>query len=192
MTSKLSTITPQQLYSSQTSEDYSQVIDVRSSAEFRAGHIPGAHSIPIEVLSLDALQKHFGHSDLGHSETLYLTCLAGPRAKRAAERLQQAGFYNIALIDGGMQAWQQAGFPVTRCGNAIALERQVQIAIGLLLVLKVFLGFSVHELFFALTAVIGGGLIIAGTTRWCGMANLMARMPWNQGVECAEHSNASA
>jgi hypothetical protein len=136
------------------------------------------------------VHQRFEHSGLGQTETLYLTCLAGPRAQQAAERLQQAGFDNIALIEGGTQGWQQAGLPLQRCGKAIALERQVQIAIGSLLVMKVLLGFSVHELFFALTAVVGTGLIVAGTTRWCGMAKLMARMPWNRGVDCAEQANA--
>ncbi len=77
-----------------------------------------------------------------------------------------------------------------RCGKAIALERQVQIAIGLLLVLKVVLGFTLHELFFAATAVVGTGLIVAGITRWCGMARLVALMPWNKRVNCAEQASA--
>lgn len=190
MTTQLSTISPQQLHDAQARGEYSPVLDVRSPAEYRAGHIPGAQLIPIEELTADAVQQRFERSGLGHTETLYLTCLAGPRAQQAAERLQQAGFDNIALIEGGTQGWQQEGLPLQRCGKAIALERQVQIAIGSLLVMKVLLGFSVHELFFALTAVVGTGLIVAGTTRWCGMAKLMARMPWNRGVDCAEQANA--
>lgn len=190
MTTQLSTITPQQLHDAQTRGEYSPVLDVRSPAEYRAGHIPGAQLIPIEELSADAMQHRFERPGLGHTETLYLTCLAGPRAQQAAERLQQAGFDNIALIEGGTKGWQQAGLPLRRCGTAIALERQVQIAIGVLLVLKVLLGFSVHELFFALTAVIGTGLIVAGTTRWCGMAKLVAHMPWNRGIDCTEQANA--
>jgi len=190
MTTQLSTITPQQLHDVQARGEYSPVLDVRSPAEYRAGHIPGAQLIPINELSAEAVHQRFERTSLGHTETLYLTCLAGPRAQQAAERLQQAGFDNIALIEGGTQGWEQAGLPLQRCGNAIALDRQVQIAIGSLLVMKVLLGFSVHELFFALTAVVGTGLIVAGTTRWCGMAKLMARMPWNRGVDCAEQANA--
>jgi len=72
----------------------------------------------------------------------------------------------------------------------LSLERQVQIAIGSLLVLKVFLGFSVHELFFALTAMIGIGLIVAGTTRWCGMARLIAHLPWNRNTNCTQTASA--
>ena len=72
-----------------------------------------------------------------------------------------------------------------RCGSAMSLERQVQIIIGMLLVLKVFFGFTVHELFFAAIPIIGAGLIVAGITRWCGMARLIAMMPWNQGTDCS-------
>jgi len=72
----------------------------------------------------------------------------------------------------------------------LSLERQVQIVIGSLLVLKVVLGFSVHELFFALTAMIGVGLILAGTTRWCGMAKLISHMPWNRNTDCAQSASA--
>ena len=56
--------------------------------------------------------------------------------------------------------------------------------------LKVVLGFSVHALFFALAAVSGAGLIVAGATRWCGMAQLITRMPWNRGEHCPERMNA--
>jgi hypothetical protein len=66
----------------------------------------------------------------------------------------------------------------------------VQIAIGSLMVLKVFLGFSVHQLFFALTAIIGIGLIVAGTARWCGMARLISRLPWNRNTNCTQAASA--
>jgi len=110
--------------------------------------------------------------------------------RSAAERLEQAGYTNLTPIDGGTQRWQKLGLPVERCGRALSIERQVQIAIGSLLVLKVFLGFSVHELFFALTAMIGAVLIIAGTTRWCGMARLIAHMPWNRNTDCTQSASA--
>lgn len=189
MTTQTSSITPRDLYSALSSgQGLSPVIDVRSAAEYQAGHIPGAQLIPIEELSAEAVQQHFNHSQLGREETLYLVCHAGPRAAKAAQRLQQAGYHNVKLIEGGTLAWQQAGLPVERSGNAISLERQVQIAIGVLLITKVLLGFSVHELFFAISAVIGAGLILAGTTSWCGMAKLMALMPWNQSRNANEQA----
>ena len=121
-------------------------------------------------------------------QTVYVTCYSGARAQRAAERLTATGHGNITLIEGGTQAWEQAGLPMRRCGNMISLERQVQIAVGSLIILKVVFGFTIHELFFVLSALIGSGLIMAGITRWCGMAHLIARMPWNRGGDCVNQA----
>ncbi len=190
MAMQVSTISPQELHGVRHGGRFVPVLDVRSAAEYRAGHIPGAQLIPIDSLSADALGRAFKRPSLGREETLYITCHTGPRALRAAERLQQAGYANLTLVEGGTQRWEQLGLPVERCGRALSLERQVQIAIGSLLVLKVLLGFSVHELFFALTAMIGFGLIVAGTTRWCGMARLISRMPWNRNTNCTQAASA--
>ena len=186
MSAQFSTISPQQLHEVKRRGQYAPVLDVRSVAEYRGGHIPGAQLIPIDSLSADALARAFKRPSLGREETLYIACHAGPRALQAAERLHQAGFHNVSLIEGGTRHWEQLGLPLKRCGAALSLERQVQIIIGSLLVLKVLLGFSVHELFFALTAMLGIGLIVAGTTRWCGMAKLIAQMPWNRNSDCAQ------
>jgi len=190
MSTQVSTISPRQLHELKAHGRYAPVLDVRSAAEYRAGHIQDAQLIPIDSLSADALAQAFKRPSLGREETLYIACHTGPRALQAAERLQQAGFHNLSLIEGGIQHWEKLGLPVKRCGAALSLERQVQIAVGSLLVLKVFLGFSVHELFFALTAMIGVGLILAGTTRWCGMAKLIAYLPWNRNTDCTQPAKA--
>jgi len=183
-------VTPGQLHAEQLAGNSPALVDVRTAAEYRAGHIPGAQLIPGDELSPAAIEDYLGRTGPGRDETLYITCHAGPRAARAAERLRQSGYTNIALVEGGTQRWEQAGLPLQRCGSAISLERQVQIAIGSLLILKVVLGYGVHELFFAVAAVIGAGLIFAGVSRWCGMAELMARLPWNRSVNCPEQAQA--
>lgn len=190
MSKAIATITPEQLHYEQLYGHRPALLDVRTHAEYRAGHIPEAKLLPIKEFDTEVISRHFDRSGLGHQETLYLTCQAGPRAQEAAERLQQAGLHNLALVEGGTRAWQDAGLPLVRHGHAISLERQVQIAIGSLLVLKVLLGFSVHELFFALTAVIGAGLILAGTTRWCGMMELISRLPWNRSSYLTQQARA--
>ena len=190
MATPISTITPEQLHAAQLRGDRPVLLDVRTAAEYHAGHIPGSQLFPIGELRPDEVTRRFKHAAHGHQEPLYITCRSGARARQAAERLQLAGFTNLALVEGGTQGWEQAGLPLRRCGSAISLERQVQIAVGSLLILKVVLGFSVHALFFALAAVIGTGLIVAGVTRWCGMAQLMARMPWKRGEHCPERMNA--
>jgi rhodanese-related sulfurtransferase len=190
MSTQFSTVSPKRLHEIRQQGRYTAVLDVRSGAEYRSGHIPGAELIPIESLSAEALGRAFKRPTLGREETLYIACHAGPRALKAAERLQQAGYTNVTVVDGGTRRWGQLGLPLERCGTTLSLERQVQIAVGSLLVLKVFLGFSVHELFFALTAMLGIGLIVAGTTRWCGMARLIARLPWNRTTNCTQTASS--
>jgi rhodanese-related sulfurtransferase len=190
MSTHTSRITPEQLHAAQRRGQHLALLDVRTAAEYRAGHIPQAQLIPVQALTPNAVASRFERSTPGREETLYITCQSGVRAEQAAERLKQAGLTNLVLVEGGTQAWEQACLPLHRCSNAIALERQVQIAVGSLLVLKVFLGYSVHELFFALAAMIGAGLIVAGITRWCGMAKLIAHMPWNRSDNCREQVKA--
>jgi rhodanese-related sulfurtransferase len=183
-------VTPEQLHVEQLAGKSPALVDVRTAAEYRAGHIPGAQLIPGDELSPAAIENRLGRTAPGRDETLYITCHAGPRAARAAERLRQSGYTNIAIIEGGTQRWEQAGLPLHRCGSAISLERQVQIAIGSLIILKVILGYGVHAMFFAFAAVIGAGLIFAGVTRWCGLSELIARLPCNRSVNCPEQAQA--
>jgi rhodanese-related sulfurtransferase len=166
------------------------LIDVRSPAEYRDGHIPGAHLAPLDELKVSNLPDIASGAGLRADKPLYLTCHAGLRAEQAAQVFREAGLNHLVLVRGGTEAWQKAGLPIKRCGNSLSLERQVQIAVGSLLVLKVFFGFTVHELFFVAGAVIGTGLITAGLTRWCGMAKLIARMPWNRGRDCSQEAQA--
>ena len=62
----------------------------------------------------------------------------------------------------------------------ISLERQVRIAAGSLVCLGVLLAWLVHPAFIGLSAFVGAGLIFAGVTDTCGLALLLARMPWNR------------
>ena len=73
---------------------------------------------------------------------IYLTCHAGQRAEKAAQVMRDAGMEHLTLVQGGTEAWQKVGLPVNKCGTALSLERQVQIAVGSLLILKVFFGFT--------------------------------------------------
>jgi rhodanese-related sulfurtransferase len=111
---------------------------------------------------------------------LYLLCRTGTRAQQAWKRLHDAGFTHVVCVEGGTEAWEQAGLPVVRGRGVIALDRQVRIAAGLLVLLGVGLSILVHPAFVALSAFVGTGLLFAGITDTCGMAMLLAKMPWNQ------------
>ena len=62
----------------------------------------------------------------------------------------------------------------------LEIMRQVQIAAGMLVLAGVLLGVFVAPAFLGLSAFVGAGLLVAGVTGWCGMANLLRIMPWNR------------
>jgi len=87
------------------------------------------------------------------------------------------------ILGGGIEAWKAAGLPVTRDAKApLELMRQVQIAAGGLALLGFALGVTINPGFHALSGLIGAGLLFAGATGWCGMAKLLALMPWNKAL----------
>ena len=62
----------------------------------------------------------------------------------------------------------------------LPLDRQVQLTVGILIVLGVVLSMFVSSKFLALPLFIGLGLTFAGLTGTCGLAMMLAKMPWNQ------------
>lgn len=153
------------------------LIDVRTPAEFREVHAEIARLVPLDRLDPKAVME--GRASVG-DEPLYVICRSGGRAKEACAKFRRSGFENVVVVDGGTLAWEQAGLPVVRGKKAISLERQVRIAAGLLVLLGSALSAFVHPAFIGLAAFVGAGLVFAGVTDFCGMALLLARMPWNQ------------
>jgi len=62
----------------------------------------------------------------------------------------------------------------------MGLERQVRIAAGALVALGVLVGAAWHPAGYLLSAAIGAGLMYSGATNSCGMALVLAKMPWNR------------
>jgi rhodanese-related sulfurtransferase len=87
----------------------------------------------------------------------------------------------VTDLQGGIPTWQQAGLPVRKLKNApLPLMRQVQIAAGSLILLGLILSNTVAPAWILLTWFVGAGLTFAGITGFCGMARLLAVMPWNK------------
>ncbi len=179
------TISPAELYARKQRGEPVEVIDVRTPVEFREVHCPFARNIPLTELDPKAVMAS---RTVAADQPLYIICKSGSRGKQACEKFLAAGFTNIINVEGGTSAWVNAGLPVNRGPKAISLERQVRIAAGSLVLLGVALGVWVHPGFLAIAAFVGAGLVFAGVTDTCGMALLLARMPWNQleaGSSCA-------
>ena len=153
------------------------VIDVRTPVEFRELRAVIARNVPLDSLDPHAVMKQRNGTA---NAPLYVICRNGNRAANACQQFIDAGYTNVVNVEGGTQAWDEAGLPVVRGKKAISLERQVRIAAGFLVMLGAVLGFFVHPYFIGLSAFVGAGLMFAGITDTCGMGMLIAKMPWNQ------------
>ncbi len=172
----ITTISPNQLQALVTSGTPVELIDVRTPVEFREVHVEFARNVPLD--QLDAAKLTAGRD--GASQPLYVICRSGGRGKQACEKILAVGYSNVVNVEGGTQAWDQAGLPVARGKKAISLERQVRIAAGSLVLIGSLLSYFAHPYWFALPAFVGAGLVFAGITDTCGMGMLLARMPWNR------------
>ncbi len=103
--SEAPSITPAELHARQESETAPVVIDVRTPEEYSAGHIPGAVNIPF-----DQVAQRIAEVDAPNGVALY--CMMGPRARKGESALLAAGHTAVLHLDGGLAAWQKAGFPV--------------------------------------------------------------------------------
>ena len=170
------TISPKQLAEVRLAGKKVELLDVRTPVEFREIHVDFARNVPLDRLDVHALMTERNGSV---SEPLYVICRSGSRGKQACDKLAAAGL-SVVNVEGGTLAWDAAGLPVVRGKKAISLERQVRIVAGFLVLVGAVLAIAVHPYFAGLSAFIGAGLMFAGITDTCGMAMLLAKMPWNQ------------
>lgn len=150
------------------------LIDVREPFEHAEARIEGAALHTLSTFDPEAIRRE-------HPEKrVVFHCKAGGRSAKAAEqfRLPDAPAYHLA---GGIDAWIQSGFPVVRSERRppIPIMRQVQITAGAFVAAGTALGAFVSPWFLILPAFVGCGLVFAGASGYCGMATLLARMPWN-------------
>jgi len=155
------------------------LLDVRSPAEYAGGHVAGAVSIPLDELDSARARSQLG-DDAGGSEPLHLICASGLRAEQAAHKLRKQGLSNLVVVEGGTEAWVRQRLPMQRPGGVVPLDRQAQIAVGLLILMLLAKGALLHPLFYALTGLLGIGLVVSGLTARCGLSSVLARMPWNR------------
>jgi len=174
-------INPRELQRRLASGSPAQLLDVRTAGEHAAAHVPGAKLIPLDKLDAAAFCRERG----GDCAPVYVLCQSGGRARRAIEKLEGAGVQGCVLVEGGTQAWIDAGLPVSRGeSRVLPLMRQVQIAVGFLSAIGAALAFTVNPLYALVPFVIGCGLLFAGLTGFCGLALLLAKMPWNKTSTC--------
>lgn len=151
-----------------------RILDVRTPAEFEAAHLESSMLRPLNGLEAGEWARDAAGAPL------YLMCQTGGRASKAASILSGAGV-PCAVIEGGMEAWMAAGLPVIRGqSRVLPLMRQVQIAVGSIVLVGSALALWKDPLFVLIPLGMGAGLIFAGVTGFCGLAVLLGWMPWNR------------
>jgi rhodanese-related sulfurtransferase len=83
------------------------IIDVREKFEYDAGHVPGAKLIPVNTV-------YARREELPKDTDVLLICAVGQRSALAAEMAAAAGLTRLFNVEGGTEAWIQAGQPVER------------------------------------------------------------------------------
>jgi rhodanese-related sulfurtransferase len=91
------------------------ILDVRSAAEFVAGHVPGARNLPHDEVA-GRLPELSGLLD----KTVVLYCRSGRRSALAAEQLRAAGFTRLLQLDGDYPGWDAGLRPVERASAPAA------------------------------------------------------------------------
>jgi len=147
-----------------------RLIDIRSPDEFRRAKAKGAENRPLD-----------GLGQIESSQPIIFMCKSGMRTNSNSSQLDGCSAGDTYIVEGGLDAWGAAGLPVQEdTSQPLEMMRQVQIAAGALILLGVLLGSLTSPVWYGLSAFVGAGLFFAGATGWCGMANLLALMPWNR------------
>lgn len=150
------------------------LVDIREPDEFARRHARGALSRPVSAFDE-------AHLKIAPDKDVIFTCRSGMRTQAHCDRLARSTVGQAYVLEGGLDAWGQAGLPVEVDAKApLELQRQVQIAAGSLVLLGVGLGLAVHPAFLGLAGFVGAGLTFAGISGFCGMAKLLAAAPWNR------------
>lgn len=154
------------------------LVDVRNAPEVALARIPGALNLPLPELETRL-------DELPAGRELILTCRTGVRARSALETLARHG-RTAHLLEGALEGWRKAGLPLVEPRpGALAIDRQVQLIVGLAVVTGTALGFFVTPWALIVPAFFGAGLTFAGATGTCGLATMLSFMPWNRPATAA-------
>jgi len=151
------------------------VIDVREPGEHKTQKIYGSYNTPLGQVSIDSLPEL-------QDKKVVIHCHSGRRSSMACESLlKQDPNIELYELEGGISSWVAKNLPTESLGKkVIPIDRQVQVVVGVLLIIFAVLSLLVNSNFVILVLLIGCGLLFAGFSGSCMMAVLLAKMPWNK------------
>jgi len=89
------------------------VLDLRSADAFANGHLPSARNLPFPEL-----EAKIGQFVKNKNNPLLLVCQTGQQSHKAQRIVKDAGFAEVHVLDGGVDAWHKAGMPVVKQGGS--------------------------------------------------------------------------
>ena len=150
------------------------LVDVRTPAEYESSHIDGAINLP-----LGQVDRHLERITQDAGGQMVLICQSGSRAEQCQGKLTKAGLEETVVMSGGMNAWTAADAPVIRGPERWALERQVRLVAGSIVLLSVIAGLWWPPAVWV-AGFIGAGLTFAAITNTCAMGMALTKLPYNQ------------
>jgi rhodanese-related sulfurtransferase len=119
---KNSVVSAQETFEKINQSENTVYVDVRTVAEFVEGHPKGkVVNIPIVFFHPKTGNTHpndaftlVANHELSHNDSIIVGADNGDRATVAAECLNEAGFANISVMEGGLPGWREQELPVTR------------------------------------------------------------------------------
>jgi rhodanese-related sulfurtransferase len=148
------------------------LVDIRDATEHARERVPGAFNHPLPELD---------KASFAETAVVIFHCRSGMRTQANVSRLAKAVRGQAYIVDGGIDAWRKAGLPVDKEKRQhIEMSRQMHIAAGSLVVLGGILGYFVNPMFYALSVFVGAGLVFAGVSGLCTLAQVLSLAPWNQ------------
>jgi rhodanese-related sulfurtransferase len=159
-------------------EDSTVVIDVRTPGEFEAVHIAGSYNVPLDLLGEHAQQFA---SRLNQGRHVLLVCQSGARATQAQRRLSERGLEQVSVLQGGVQAFEAAGGAVVRGKGRWAMDRQVRMVAGSIVLSSILASVVAPKTRFVAGAI-GAGLTYSAVSNSCAMAAVLGKLPYNRGT----------
>ncbi|SFO62656.1 Rhodanese-related sulfurtransferase [Pseudonocardia ammonioxydans] len=153
------------------------VIDVRSAPEYGTSHIRGSFHVPLPTLA-----EHTSDVAALIEGPVVLVCQSGVRAEQARRHLAATGLERAHVLDGGLPAYTAAGGDIVRGPQVWALERQVRLVAGVLVLAGLTAGRFISPKARLLAGGIGAGLTFSAVSNTCAMGAALARLPLNRDV----------
>lgn len=85
------------------------IIDIRTAADFKKGHIKGAKNMPLSDFA-----KGVDELSDDKDKPVLIYCNSGNTVTRAIKLLKKAGFEQVNNLDGGIAAWKEANMPLAK------------------------------------------------------------------------------